>query len=210
MTASVATVVEEERSPLLSRPGIYNLIREVALVSALSSTQVSATDFTSPRPPVWSETTIGTTDEALLFEVAPESLSALHDVETLSAALSRWIRDLDEICEEAATENWDGEGAVPVQPGARGYAIALATELAPGTRFPEVAVDPDGEISLGWHVGSDVFSVSISGTGRLSYAGLFGASDCHGTEWMVARVPFEIARQLDRFLLAIRAPGQPD
>ena len=200
MTASVATMVEENRSPLFTRSVVHNLMCEVALVSALSSTQMSAMEFPGPshRRPV--ENMAGTTDEALCFDVDLESVAALHDVETPSAALSRWIRDLDEICEEATSENWERGDAL--QQGARQYAITLVTELAPGTRLPEVSVDPDGEISLGWHVGDDVFSVSISGTGRLSFAGLFGTSDCHGTEWMVAQVPVEITRQLDRLLLA--------
>ena len=163
-------------------------------------------EFADPPHRLSVENMGGTTDEALWFDVDSESVAALHDVETPSAALSRWIRDLDEICEEATTDR-EREDALPVQQGARRYSIALVAELAEGTRFPEVSVDPDGEISLGWHVGDDVFSVSISGTGRLSYAGLLGTSDCHGTEWMVAQVPVEITRQLDRLLLAHRATG---
>ena len=206
MTVSIATTAQDDTPPVFRRSGVSGLLRDVALISALSSTHMSAVDFASPQPTPSVETTIGTTDEALWFDVDPESVAALHDIETPSAALSRWIQELDETCEERTTENRDREDAVPVQQGARQYAITVVAELAPGTRFPEVSVDPDGEISLGWHVGEDVFSVSVSGTGRLSYAGLFGTSDCHGTEWMVAQVPVEITRQLDRLLLALRAP----
>ena len=205
MTASVATMVEENRPPLFRRPAVQNLLCEVALVSALSSTQMSAMESPDPPHRFSVENMGGTTDETLWFDLDSESVAALHDVETPSAALSRWIRDLDEICEGATIDNRESEDALPVQQDARQYAVALVVELPEGTRFPDVSVDPDGEISLGWHVGDDVFSVSISGTGRLSYAGLFGASDCHGTEWMVAQVPVEITRQLDRLLLARRA-----
>ncbi len=112
--------------------------------------------------------------------------------------LEAWVQDLDEVCEEAAKEGWDGEGARALQVGARHYAASLVTDLKEGTRLPEVGVDPDGEISLGWDVGEDSFSVSISGAGRLSFAGLFGASDCHGAEWMVDQIPDTIKRGLDR------------
>ncbi len=139
------------------------------------------------------------------FDAEPVSVTVLDDVETRSAALSGWIRNLDERCKEAAHENWDGERATPVQEGARRYATALVAELAEGTRLPEVVIDPDGEISLGWELGDDVFSVSISAAGRFSYAGLFRTSDCHGTEWMVERVPVEVTHQLDRLLLAVQA-----
>lgn len=115
--------------------------------------------------------------------------------------LVAWIRSLDATCQEAAAENWDGEGGLPVQPGARQRAISLVTALARGRPLPEVSVDPDGEISLGWRVENNVLSVSVSGGGRLSYAGLFGASDVYGT-WTMDQLPPEITHHLDRLLSA--------
>ena len=90
-----------------------------------------------------------------------------------------------------------------MQDGALNYAIAFVAELAQGVRFPDAGVDPDGEISLEWRVREDAFSVSISSEGRLSYAGLFGESDCHGTEWMGEQVPAQVLRQLDRLILSL-------
>ena len=205
MTANIATMAEDDASPVAGRAGISSVIRDLALVSALSSPPAFATDAPDAQHRASVRVVVGTADEELLsFDAEPVSVAVLDDVETRSAALAGWIRDLDELCQEAATENWDGENAAPVQEGARRYAIALVAGLAEGTRFPEVAVDPDGEISLGWQVGGDVFSVSISGVGRFSFAGLFGTSDCHGTEWMVEQVPVEVTHQLDRLLLALR------
>ncbi len=113
-----------------------------------------------------------------------------------------WIRRLDAACREAAVENWDGEGGRPVQPGALAHAMAFVRSLPDSARQPDVSIDPDGEMALSWHDGEDVVSVSISGTGRLSYAGLFGESDSYGTEWMGAEAPREIALCLDRLLPA--------
>ncbi len=117
--------------------------------------------------------------------------------------LREWAEDLEAICQEAITEDWDGEGATCVQRGARRYALLLVFDLDEGTRLPEVSVDPDGEISLRWHVDQDVYSISISDSGRLSYAGLFGLSECHGTEWMVERPPEAVKRPLSRLLLEV-------
>lgn len=210
MTASVATMVEDDTAPAFGQSDISSSILGLVLVSAMSSSQVSAAELPDGWRCVPVETRVGTTDEILSFDGETGSAAVLHDVETRSTALSAWIRSLDEVCEAADTENWDGEGAAPVQEDARRYAVALVAELAEGTRFPDVAIDPDGEISLGWQDDADVFSVSISGAGRFSYAGLLGTSDCHGTEWMVEQVPLEVTRQLDRFLLAHRTSGQPD
>ncbi|MDE0261670.1 MAG: hypothetical protein OXJ37_04610 [Bryobacterales bacterium] len=146
---------------------------------------------------------IRTTDKALRFDAAPRSLAVLDDVESRGEAQSRWVQELKEICLDAADHDWDGEGAAPVQDGALNYAIAFVAELAQGVRFPDAGVDPDGEISLEWRVREDAFSVSISSEGRLSYAGLFGESDCHGTEWMGEQVPAQVLRQLDRLILSL-------
>ena len=148
------------------------------------------------------ETVIRTTDKELRFDAVPKTLSASSDVESRCEAQSRWVQKLKEICQDAASHNWDGEGAEPVQDGAIKYAIALVSELTQGVRFPDAGVDPDGEISLEWRVRGDAFSISISSEGRLSYAGLFGKSDCHGTEWMDGYVPAQVLRQLDRLVFS--------
>ncbi len=124
-----------------------------------------------------------------------------QDAPTADCALSHWIQELDALCQEAGYENWDGDGALPVQPGARERVIALVGLLPIETPLPQCSIDPDGDISLGWHLADNyVFSVSVSGRGRLSYAGLFGESDCYGTEWLAGTVPPEIAAHLDRLL----------
>ena len=121
--------------------------------------------------------------------------------------LSNWLDELDAACRNAATRNWDGDGAAPVQEGARRYVIHCMLALMSHKTFPEVAVDPDGEICLDWDDGDGVFSVSISDQGRLSYAGLRGASECHGTECIVnrqvlAEVTQRLVQHLDRLVLA--------
>ena len=150
-----------------------------------------------------------------MLSLAEESDSS--DVATLSAdldtskaepALSAWSQALDLLCVAAGAENWDGEGAQPVQDGARARAFNLVDSLYPNRRLPECSIDPDGEISVGWHGPSgQVFSVSISGDGRLSYAGLFGDSEFYGTEWLADTIPESITACLDRLLVSPVASG---
>lgn len=66
--------------------------------------------------------------------------------------------------------------------------------------IPEVAADPDGEISFDWssQIGS-MFSVSIDATGRLAYAGRFGErSKIHGIEQLSESLPREILGGIER------------
>jgi hypothetical protein len=94
----------------------------------------------------------------------------------------------------ATEEGWDGYSARPVDPGAMQYAFRLLSHLPVDMPAPEASVDPDGEVSLEWYRGPrKTFSVSVSATGRLSYAGLFAQSSVHGTEaYFEDELPSEI------------------
>lgn len=100
-----------------------------------------------------------------------------------------WV-ELADAASEAAIPNWDGYGAKPVDPLAYREAERFLAALPTTTPVPDVSVDPDGEVSISWNTEPDwVFSVSIGATGRLSYAGLFGTSKAHGTEWFITEIP---------------------
>lgn len=87
-------------------------------------------------------------------------------------------------------------GETAINPETASAAIAFARLLPRMAPVPEVSSDPDGEISFDWISPSGkMFSVSISGSGRLSYAGWFGEnSRIHGTEKLAGGVPEEILR----------------
>jgi hypothetical protein len=74
-------------------------------------------------------------------------------------------------------------------------------ELLPKSQpIPEVAADPDGEISFDWFGRSGgMFSVSVDATGRLAYAGRFGEkSKVHGVEQLSSLCPPEVLRGIER------------
>ena len=202
MTSSIATVVADDWLPVL--------------VPTYSATYASA-EFMYPTdgerrsdrlPSIHAGETV---DDTTVQKVDTKGgiASGLEGVlETdVFYLLSNWLDELDAACRNAATPNWDGESAAPVQEGARRYVIHCMLALLSRKSFPEVSVDPDGEICLDWDDGDGVFSVSISDQGRLSYAGLRGASECHGTECIVnkqvlAEVAQRLVHHMDRLVLA--------
>ena len=78
------------------------------------------------------------------------------------------------------------------------FAIELIEALPWWAPSPEVSVDPDGEILLDWDYGvRSVFSVGISPYGKLSFAGLFGASTRSGAQTFTGEIPKAILEGID-------------
>lgn len=119
--------------------------------------------------------------------------------ETLGEPLRESFAALDAVTEEASTPNWDGYDASPVSE--LGYIKAKQfLELLPTSiPMPEIAVDPDGDISFEWYCGTNnLFSVSVSGTEELTYAGIFGINKVHGVEYFGDHIPRFILINLQR------------
>ena len=100
-----------------------------------------------------------------------------------------------------------GEGADSTENAAVSHetawkAVAFARLLPRGLPIPEIAPDPDGEISFDWIGRSGkMFSVSIGSDGRISYAGRFGdKSKTHGTEQLSEILPREILFGIEKAL----------
>ena len=110
----------------------------------------------------------------------------LADAETsfsLFGAQNTVLSALAEAAEEACVEDWDGYGALPALDGAVESAATFIRALPSSVMRPEVAVDPDGEISLEWFGGKDqIFSISFGERNRVSYAGIDGSDRWRGTE----------------------------
>jgi hypothetical protein len=109
------------------------------------------------------------------------------------------LQELYKLSEECSSENWDGYGAQPVDPDSFIEAERFIQALPTTVREPEVAVDPDGEISLEWHLEPrKVFSVSIGKRNEITYAGLYGPNKAYGREYFGDEIPKEIFDNLDR------------
>ena len=107
-----------------------------------------------------------------------------------SRMLATWQRrnqTTDEVLDvyrQHKNPNWDGCGAQPISEGACYEAIVFLKKLPSSVPMPEILAEPDGYIGLEWYVTKwQLFVISFSGKGIISYSGLFGQdSKSHGTE----------------------------
>jgi hypothetical protein len=95
---------------------------------------------------------------------------------------------------ESQAARSSGADEIPVDRETATLAMKFVRLLPRSMPLPEVAPDPDGEISFDWlGDGGKVFSVSINKRGRLAYAGRFGEeSKVHGIEQLSEMCPGEI------------------
>lgn len=116
---------------------------------------------------------------------------------SLASRKKRW--ELENVCSEASEPNWDGYGAPPVSYLTYSVAKAFLETLPHIPIDPDIAIDPDGEVSFAWHKAPrQLFTVSVGRTGRLSYAGIFGDVNTYGTEYFNDQVPSPITTGLAR------------
>jgi hypothetical protein len=108
------------------------------------------------------------------------------------------VSEIEQVVEEAASEA--GEGFAPVDIETASAALQFAYSLPWSLPTPEVAPDPDGDISFDWLGPSGkMFSVSVNKAGRVAYAGRFSdKSKIHGIEQLSTACPQEIIRGVAR------------
>jgi hypothetical protein len=143
--------------------------------------------------------------EGSAVEVIPEEAKAGERLAETATRQSERRRVLDRLyavfCEGRAP-GWDGYGA-----RAASYESYLQAkrfiEALPGEfQHPEIALDPDGEISLEWRAGGGgTFSISIGASGELTYAGKFNSSaKTHGIEPFTDEIPGVILGNVRRLV----------
>lgn len=115
---------------------------------------------------------------------------------------------LDDVWRDSRVPNWDGYGAAPVTFPVLATATTFLAALPETWPSPEIAADPDGEISFEWARDSHwLFAVTVSGDRRLSYAGMFGLNRVHGAENFDGRLPRAIVVNLVRFFSGTASNG---
>lgn len=110
------------------------------------------------------------------------------------------ISEIWDVVNEHSAEDWNGDGAVPVDPIAASIATEFLRALPPSLPVPEISPEPDGALSLDWvESRSRMFSLSVGTTRRLPYAWIDGTDRGHAVaafdgEQIPARVLEEIRR----------------
>lgn len=113
------------------------------------------------------------------------------------------LNELVDIWKECNTPNWDGYDALPVQAATLRYTYLLLEALPLGYPSPSVGAEPDGHLTLEWYRHPRwILSVSISPTGTLYYAALFGNSDVRGSEPFFGDIPKPILDLIQRVHIA--------
>lgn len=93
---------------------------------------------------------------------------------------SALISELLDLADECDEKDWDSYGALPLDELAIDNAIAFIHTLPPEISMPELAPDPDGEVSLDWIASkTSLFSVSCGSSHRLAYSWLDGTDRGH-------------------------------
>lgn len=130
----------------------------------------------------------------------------LHEPLSLGGGYQSALAELEEVASEAGSHDWDGHGAIPISARAVEHAIRLLAALPTNIPAPEIAADPDGEISLDWYRSPDwVVSISVGATGELSYAARFGRGRVRGIEEGMNELPAPVLGQIERFLTGATA-----
>jgi hypothetical protein len=142
----------------------------------------------------------GVSEDALRLQSAwVDSLEAWMGSSAMGAQYMRVQNALASLVGEASRANWDGYGSEPVDRGSLAFAKRLAQMLPVSLPEPEVAVDPDGEVSFDWECGKrHRLSLSVGPNGTLRYAGIVGGSETYGTEPWRDGIPETIVRLLQK------------
>jgi hypothetical protein len=91
------------------------------------------------------------------------------------------ISSLRELSNECSLEDWDGSGALALDPRAVIQAESFLRTLPDGVPMPECSAEPDGSVSLDWSRAKNrLFSVSVGSSNRLAFAWLDGSDKGHG------------------------------
>lgn len=109
------------------------------------------------------------------------------------------------LLEDAGHGNWDGEGALALDPGTVEFAQCLADQLPADVPAPEIAATPHGEVDFDWVFDSDLMlTVSVGPSGEIAFAGYFHGAKLNGEEPWTGSLPGFVKCCLERLRDASR------
>lgn len=118
---------------------------------------------------------------------------------TLGKHYSQTLDNLIAARDDSVIANTDGYSSKAFAPASYQKARQFLELLPMNVPVPDVYVDSDGEVRFEWYKGPrSVFAVTVGSNGELYYAGLFGASKSHGTEYLDDELPDAIINNIRR------------
>jgi hypothetical protein len=141
---------------------------------------------------------IGMSDDAQVIEREYiEMLRELVHTQSVASIYRQTTKIFANAIEEYYIDNWDGYGAKAVDELSWNKAVRFSQLLPTNVPMPEIYLDTDGEATFEWYTAPrNVFSVTVRGNGELAYAGIFGRSKTHGTEYLDDEIPEEILNKI--------------
>lgn len=128
-----------------------------------------------------------------------EIARAVESSQALFGSKATAISQLWQLANEFAEEDWDGDGALPLNHVAVHNAVAFIRALPDRVPMPEFAPEPDGSVSLDWiRSRTSVFSLSIGTGNRLAYAWLDGTDQGHAVaRFEGGNIPLRVLEGID-------------
>jgi len=137
-----------------------------------------------------------------LEKVATKQVEFSEESQALFGDKVAALSQLWTLARECGQPDWDGAGASPIDINAVMNSHIVICALPANIPMPELAPDPDGEVSFDWMPSRHrIFSVSIGAGPLLAYAWLDGNDKGHGVaQFDGTTIPERIIEGIRRIL----------
>ncbi len=103
-----------------------------------------------------------------------ESTVTIEQQNVSARQIQALFKKLNKVFAEAKTADWDGDGAEAISDAAYFNATRLLSVLPTNCPQPDIIADNDGFIELEWSNNNKNFSIYITDTNLVLYAGYYG------------------------------------
>lgn len=123
----------------------------------------------------------------LVYYVSNDPNSLKHSEAYLEELPNQWRisikAEVDDLINEAGVENWDGEGAIPLNRETVELAKEIVDRLPHDIGKPDVDATAHGEVDFSWIIDKNVmFIISVGSEKEIVFVGLFHGTHIKGNE----------------------------